>query len=100
MRTEVEDNWFAVVDGFAASSLRMLFVGQTGLWMHFAVFGERLCDIMKKCKHPCLIRHWSMFSSHTAHNFVALYVFPGLHFIAACNYFIFYATKRFLSAVD
>ena len=100
MRTEVEDNWFAVVDGFAASSLRMLFVGQTGLWMHFADFGERLCDIMKKCKHPCLIRHWSMFSSHTAHNFVALYVFPGLHFIAAYNYFIFYATKRFLSAVD
>ena len=26
MRTEVADNWFAVVDRFAASSLRMIFV--------------------------------------------------------------------------
>ena len=30
MRTEVADNWFAVVDRFAASSLRMFSVGQTG----------------------------------------------------------------------
>ena len=22
--------------------------------MHFADFGQRLCDIVKKCKHPCL----------------------------------------------
>jgi len=29
MRTEAADNWFAVVDRFAASSLRMIFVGQT-----------------------------------------------------------------------
>ena len=55
MRTEVADNWIAMVDRFAASSLRMIFVGQTGLLMHFADFGERLCDIVKKCKHPCLI---------------------------------------------
>ena len=26
---------------------------------------------------------WSMFSSHTASNFVAIYVLPGMHFIAA-----------------
>ena len=38
MRTEVADNWIAVVDRFAASSLRMIFVGQTGLRMHFADF--------------------------------------------------------------
>ena len=100
MRTEVADNWIAVVDRFAASSFRMIFVGQTGLLMHFADFGESLCDIVKKCKHSCLIRHWSMFSSHTAYNFVALYVFLGLHFIAARNYVISYASKRFLSAVD
>ena len=58
MRTEVADNWFAVVDRFAASSLRMIFVGQKGckpLQTHFADFGERFCDIVKKCKHPCLI---------------------------------------------
>ena len=30
MRTEVADNWFDVVDRFAASSLRMIFVGQRG----------------------------------------------------------------------
>ena len=28
MRTEVTDNWFVVVDRFAGSSLRMIFVGQ------------------------------------------------------------------------
>ena len=74
MRTEV-DNWLVVVDGFAASSLRIIFVGQTaagqepmgscaGCLMPFAIFGDRLCDIVKKRKHPCL-RRWSMFSSHT-----------------------------------
>ena len=31
MRTEVADNWFAVVDRFAASSLRMILVGQHSL---------------------------------------------------------------------
>ena len=30
MRTDVADNWFAEVDRFAASSLRMIFVGQRG----------------------------------------------------------------------
>ena len=30
-----------------------------------------------------LLRRWSMFSSHTAYNFVARYVLPGMHFIAA-----------------
>ena len=30
MRTEVADNWFVEVDKFAASSLRMIFVGQRG----------------------------------------------------------------------
>ena len=54
MRTEVADNWLVVVDGFAASSLRIIFVGQTaaGCLMPFAIFGERLCDIVKKRKHP------------------------------------------------
>ena len=51
--------------------------------MYFADFGERLCDIVKKYKHPCLTSWWSMFTSHTAYNVWALYVFPGLHFIAA-----------------
>ena len=51
--------------------------------MHFVIFGERLCDVVKKRKHPCLLRRWSMFSSHTAYHFVALYVLPGMHFIAA-----------------
>ena len=32
MRTEVADNWIAMVDRFVASSLRMIFVGQTGCW--------------------------------------------------------------------
>ena len=40
-----------------------------------------------------------MLSSHTAYNFVALYVLPGMHFIEA-YFLIFYATKRFLSAVE
>ena len=86
MRTEVEDNWIAVtvVDRFAARYLRMIFVGQTGLLMHFADFGERLCDIVKK-NILVLLHHWLMFSSHIAYtcNSIALYVFPGLHFIAA-----------------
>ena len=30
-----------------------------------------------------LLRGWSMFTSHTAYKELALYVFPGLHFIAA-----------------
>ena len=66
MRTEVTDNWIAMVDRFAASSLRMIFDSQTGLLMDFADFGKRLCNIVKKCKHPCLIHHWSMFSIHSA----------------------------------
>ena len=49
MRTEVTDNWFAVVDRFAASSLR-----SNRLQMNFADFGERLRDIVKKCKQPYL----------------------------------------------
>ena len=49
MRTEVADNWFAVVNRFTATSLRMIFVGQTGCRCnHVADFGERLCDIVKK----------------------------------------------------
>ena len=28
MSSEAEDNWFVVADRFAASSLRMIFVGQ------------------------------------------------------------------------
>ena len=53
MRTEVAHNWIAMVDRFAASSLRVIFIGLTELLMDFADFGERLCDIVKKCKHPC-----------------------------------------------
>ena len=53
MRTEVADNWFAVVDRFAASSLRMI-CRSNRVQMHFADFGERLCDIVKRCKHLCL----------------------------------------------
>ena len=84
MRTEVADNWLVVVDGFAASSLRIIFVGQTaaGFLMPFAIFGERLWDIVRNVNILVLLRRWSMFSSHTAYNFVALYVLPGMHFIA------------------
>ena len=45
--------------------------------MHFAIFGERLCDIvMLNANILVLLRRRSMFSSHTAYNFVALYVLP------------------------
>ena len=49
MRAEVTDNWFAVVDRSAASSLR-----SNRLQMKFADFGERLRDIVNKCKQPYL----------------------------------------------
>ena len=54
--------------------------------MHFAVFGERLCDVVKKIKlkHPCAASLVDVFKPYyTAYNFVALYVSPGMHFIAA-----------------
>ena len=56
MRTEVADNWFVEADKFAASSLRI----DDLCWSkrrqtHFADFGERFCDIVKECKHPCII---------------------------------------------
>ena len=73
MRTEVADNWFGEVDRFAASSLRMIVVGQRGC-KSILLISARGFAIFRRC---------SMFSSHTAYNFVALYVFSGLHFIAA-----------------
>ena len=47
--------------------------------MHFAIFGERLCDIVKKRKHPCLTS--SLVDVFKSYRFVALYVLPGMHFI-------------------
>ena len=55
--------------------------------MHFAIFGERLCHVVKNVNILVLLRRWSMLSSHTAYNFVALYVLPGMHFIEA--YFLY-----------
>ena len=79
MRTEVADNWFAVVDRFVvASSLRMIFVSQTGCRCIFLISTS-----WRKVIIIVLLRGWSMFTSHTAYNVLALYVFPGLHFIAA-----------------
>ena len=81
MRTEVADNCFAVVDRFAASSLRIIFVGQTG-WRSILLMSARGFHISwKNVNVLVLLPRWSMFSSHTAYNFVALYVFQGLHFI-------------------
>ena len=84
MRTEVADNWFAVVDRFvAASSLRMIFVGQTGCRCILLISARGFATSWRNINILVLLRGWSMFTSHTAYNVWALYVFPGLHFIAA-----------------
>ena len=83
MRTEVADNWFAVVDRFAASSLRMIFVGQRGCKRILLISARGFAISWRNVNILVLFRRWSMFSSQTGYNFVALYVFPGLHFIAA-----------------
>ena len=83
MRTEVADNWFAEVDRFAASSLRMIFVGQRGCKRVLLISARGSAISWRNVNIIALFRRWSMFSSHDNHNFVALYVFPGLHFIAA-----------------
>ena len=84
MRTEVADNWFAVVDRFAACSLRMIFVGQAAAGCRcILLFSARgFAMSWRNVNILVLLRRWSMFSSHTAYNFVALYVLPGMHFIA------------------
>ena len=37
----------------------------------------------RKLIPPLTSPRWSMFSIYTAYNFVAFYVLPGMHFIAA-----------------
>ena len=85
MRTEVADKWFAVVDRFAASGLTMIFVGQTapGCWCILLFSARGFAMSWRNVNILVLLRRWSMFSSHTAYNFVALYVLPWMHFIAA-----------------
>ena len=84
MRTEVADNWFAVVDRFvAASSLRMIFVGQTGCRCILLISARGFATSWRNVNILVLLRGWSMFTSHTAYNVLSLYVFSGLHFIAA-----------------
>ena len=84
MRKEVADKWFAVVVGFVASSLRIIFVGQTaaGCWCILLFSARGFATSWRNVNILVLLRRWSMFSSHTAYNFVALYVLPGMHFIA------------------
>ena len=84
MRTEVADNWFAVVDRFvAASSLRMIFVGQTGCRCILLISARGFATSWRNVNILVLLRGWSMFTSHTAYNVLSLYVFPRLHFIVA-----------------
>ena len=83
MRTEVADNWLVEVDRFVASSLRMIFVGQRGCKHMLLISAGGFAISWRNVNILVLFRYWSMFSSHTTYNFVALYVFPGLHFIAA-----------------
>ena len=84
MRTEVADNWFAVVDRFvAASSLRMIFVGQTGCRCILLISARGFATSWRNVNILVLLRGWSMFTSHTAYNVLFLYVFTGLHFIVA-----------------
>ena len=83
MRTEVADNWSAEVDRFEGSSLKMIFVGQRGCKSILLISARGFAISWRNVNILVLFRRWLMFSSHTAYNFVALYVFPGLHFIAA-----------------
>ena len=85
MRTEVADKWFAVVVGFVASSLRIIFVGQTaaGCWCILLFSARGFATSWRNVNILVLLRGWSMFTSHTAYNVLSLYVFPGLHFIVA-----------------
>ena len=71
MRTEVADNWFAVVDRFAASSLRMIFV-ERGCKRILLISERGFAISWRNVNILVLFRRWSMFSSHTAYNFVAL----------------------------
>ena len=68
MRTEVADNWFAVVDRFAASSLRITFVSQTAAGCRcILLFSARDFAISwRNVNILVLLRRWSMFSSYTA----------------------------------
>ena len=84
MIAEVADNWFAVVHSFvAAGSLRMVFFGQTGCRCVLLISARVFATSWRNVNILVLLRGWSMFTSHTAYNVLALYVFPGLHFIAA-----------------
>ena len=84
MRTEVADNWFAVVDRFAAASnLRMIFVGQKGCRCILLISARGFATSWRNVNILVLLLGWSMFTSHTAYNVLVLYVFPGFHFIAA-----------------
>ena len=83
MRTEVADNLSAVVDRFEGSSLKMIFVGQRGCKSILLISARGFAISWRNVNILILFRRCSMFSSHTAYNSVALYVFSGLHFIAA-----------------
>ena len=94
----VADNWFAVVHRFvAASSLRMVFFGQTGCRCVLLISARVFAISWRNVNILVLLRGRSMFTSHTAYNVLALYVFPGLHFIAAASllYLLPYETISF-----
>ena len=98
MITEVADNWFAVVHRFvAASSLRMVFFGQTGCRCVLLISARVFAISWRNVNILVLLRGRSMFTSHTAYNVLALYAFPGLHFIAAASllYLLPYETISF-----
>ena len=77
MRTEVADNWFAEVDRFAASSLRMIFVGQRGCKRILLISARGFAISWRNVNILVLFRRWSMFSSHTAYNFVVFMFSQG-----------------------
>ena len=54
MRTEATDNWFGVVDRFAASSLRMIFVGQRGCKRILLIRRFRRFGVICFCKNPLI----------------------------------------------
>ena len=98
MRTEVEDNWIAVVDRFAASNLSMIFVGQTGLLMRFADFDERLCDIVKTTSLSYFVTGRCFQAISLIHVTLLLFMFSQGCILLQHN--ISYATKKFLSPVE
>ena len=96
MSSEAEDNWFVVADRFAASSLRIIFVGQTA-----AVCCWRILLFSAKgfaiswCWMQTSLSYFVAGRCFQVIPLITLWLFMFCH-----NYFIFFATKRFLSAVE